>query len=456
MRPSSRNRAWAFALLAVAAVLQAEETPSSWPELKTAWAAEHRKLAAEMLKTGAFGFADAQAGLADRLAGPEAEGPASYQAQRAKAKPSDKGWSEADWKAYEAKRAKLHGKEAKEAADLLAKGGLDEDAAKDAGAWTLRLDPDQAGMRKLRGEEKLPGLGWLPAEMAAPLKKGLVKVAEAWEKPEARPHPTWKEAYEIPTEHFLLRTTLPYDRASALAADMEDLVRIWLEIFEGLRSPRFDQRPVVWILAAKDDYLACVEANAPEGLGTAKAPGTLGFALTNRKSFFYDLKNSKALRGIMFHELSHLVHYEFSEKADANSRPWSLEGMAVLMEGLEKAKTVDWNAAISVANSPKAEYLTGARKSLIDDPTIILDMDWKAFYEDHRRELVFAYAHSCGFCHYLMYAEGGRWRQGALKYLLAIHAGGGEGTFEACFPGLDRKTLGQKTPPHLKAMSTLK
>lgn len=445
--PPVRSLLPVLAFVLVAASARGEEDPAAaWAGLKKAWAADHLKLADEQLKAQCPGFADTQAGLAAQLLGADAPELKAYAEKRGKLKEILKGWLEADWKAYEAKREPLHKKHAERAVALLAKAP--PDLAKEIEGWALRLDPDQPKLRAQRKETLVEGLGWVSSE-----------AAEAWKKAkgELKPGATWKEAYEVPTEHFRVKTTLPPDKALPLVADLEALCRIWIEVFEGVAAPKFEVKDEIWILAGKDDYLACVEANGPEGLDTARAPGTLGFAMTNHKSFFYDLPNNKpTLRSILMHEASHLMHYQLSGEVDSTYGPWSTEGMAMLMESLDKATTVDWNAAVSVLNNPKADYLTGARKTIIDDPVAIIDMDRQAFYVDHRRELVFAYAHGCGFCFYLMYAEGGRWRQGALKYLLAMNAGKGPTAFEECFPGLDRKTLGLKAPPYLKAMGGVK
>ena len=128
------------------------EGEDPWSVLKASWAAEHLKLAEEMLKTGCIGFADTQAGLAEQLVGTEDPGVKAYEEMREKRKKTklpDKGWVEVDWKAYEAKRGALHHKEAMEAATLLPKGP--QETAKEMETWALRLDPDQTEVRKKRG-----------------------------------------------------------------------------------------------------------------------------------------------------------------------------------------------------------------------------------------------------------------------------------------------------------------
>lgn len=443
----------------------ASDLPARWTALKSAWAADHLKLAEACLEMRCPGFADAQAGLAAQLL--EADAPAlqAYEARRQGLPEIRKGWLEADSKAYEAKRLILHRRHAEEAAGWLKRPGAEGPLAGEVEAWALRLDPDQAGIRGRRREGRAGPLGWLPAEEAARLREGLVLFRDRWEKPEAGAHASWREAYEIPTEHFRIRTALRNPEARGIAADMETLHRLWEEILEGV-GPLGPARPppVLWILEDRPDYAACVEACLPSCAGVTRIQGVEGFSWrafaeggarfdpASYQAFFYRkmLAPKQSCRSVMLHEVSHLTHFglEDAHRSSAWAGMWCYEGLAMLMEGLHQAKKVDWNGIASLGGHPRREALQALSFS-----EALLDMPLSDFQREMVRTDGAPYSQSLALCHFLMFAEGGRYRRGALRYLIAQLPGdAGDEAFEACFPGLERAAFLAKTQAYLKAL----
>ena len=401
-----------YLTLTATACLLAEEG-TSWPALKASWAAEHLKLADEMLKAGCIGFADAQAGLAGQLAGAEDPGVKAYEEKRKKIKLPDKGWEEKDWKAYEAKRGALNRKEAQEATDLLKKG--EQESSQEVETWALRLDPDQAEVRKRRGEEKCAGLGWLPAETVKNLKAGNVKFADVWEKPDLKKYVSWDKHYEIPTEHFLIKTTLPTEKARERAMILEAEYRIWEEIFEGV-TPIWgrSQPPPVWLLRTTADYQACVASEAPAQVELSKDPVADGFAMSRQAFFRDDATQGSTISplGMTVHECSHLIHYGIPPMNQGDDKGlWCVEGMATLLEPLQTAKTPDWNG-VALSRTPRT--LVDAMGSL-DALPALFDMDQPTFYNPSVR---CHYSQSYVLAHFLMYGQGGAHRRDLLCCLL--------------------------------------
>jgi hypothetical protein len=169
--------------------------------VKEAWARDHLDLAGQMLKKGCPGFADAQAGLAEQLLGPEHADVARFWEMRGKAPLPQKPWGAEDWKAYRKRRETLHRKHGEEAARLLA---LETADATEIEAWTLKLDPDQKAVRKRRGEERVDPFDWMPPEFAGPLRRGQVQVDGTWVAPGAAPR-LWPKAYDLPHRTFIER-----------------------------------------------------------------------------------------------------------------------------------------------------------------------------------------------------------------------------------------------------------
>ncbi len=419
------------ALLLSSLGLHAEEVADPWPALKASWAKNHLKLAGEMLKADCIGFADTQAGMATQLVGAEDAGVQAYEEKRAKMKLPDKGWLEADWKAYEAKRSAMHHKEAKEAAALLVKGEPPEAAAVEA--WALRLDPDQPEVRKRRGEVQVPGMGWLPQETAKNLKAGLVRFGDVWEKPDPGKYVAWDKAYMIPTEHYLFKTTLPLKTVLENAAALEGLYRIWEEIFEGVtRIWGRKEPPVVWMFKTSAEYQACVASEAPGEVEASKNPRIPGFAYVSQAFFFLREDPSVPVRPISYHECTHLIHNGIVLNNGGDAGLWCAEGMAVLMEPLSKGKVTDWNSSATGKNT----FNVAEALSVLDGLPDLFAMERGAFQSEMGKH----YEQSCVLCHFLMYGQGGVHRRDLLGCVLATQKRE-YGGYDAHFRQMSQKDL---------------
>lgn len=446
IRTASRAGLTALALLASGISRAEDPAPDVWPAMKREWARDHLDLARDMLKRGCPGFADTQAGLAGRLDA-QAPGLADYTRLRQSLTPPSKGWTEGDWKAYGAKRQALHKRHAKAAAALPAPS--DPNEAADLASWTLQMDPDEPTVRLRRGERLVKGLGWLPEDMAQPLLKGLVRCGDAWRKPDPKQHVGWEQAYEIPTEHFRLRTTWPHAEALAAAADLERLHGLWAEMLEGIvpltgRPPL----PPVWLLKRKADYQACVTRLCPEAAQNPQFDSRLGFA-DPRGAFFHPEGAKTPIRSLMLHEVTHLIHMSLKPLTNGPQRGfWCVEGTAVLMEGLGAAKHLDWNAALGLpAAHPRREVL-----ARVDMSQPILDLDREGFYREDARTLL-GYEQAWVLSHFMLCAGGGVHRRAFLEYLVAVLPGdAGAGVFETHFPEWRPEAVGALAGAHLKTL----
>ncbi|NUN50351.1 MAG: hypothetical protein HUU15_16180 [Candidatus Brocadiae bacterium] len=441
MRPASIPiLALATSALLLASRLLPAQDAGAWTSTRTAWAREHLKLADEQLAAGNLGFADTQAGIAEQLVGAENAGVKAWKVKRLKAKLPEKGWVEGDWKAYGENRGVLHRKEAAQAAGLAVKAKAP--LAAEIEGWALRLDPDQAEVRKRRGEERVPGLGWLPADTAGQLRAGKVKCAGVWEAPEPEKYASWDTSYAIPSEHFLFRSTLPRERLIAVIASLEALYRIWEEAFEGI-APLWGRKelPEVWVLRTLDDYQACVTAQEPGILERAMTRGIMGVAVTSKAFFREEAIRDKFipvpfLTAVASHECSHLIHRGvfMSDGGDPAQKGtlWNTEGIAMLMEAMGMAASPDWNGV----------GLAGAGRGLdrgmafLDRLPDLFGMDANTFNADAATHYEASYI----LAHFLMYGQGGAHRRDLLKAQLAIQKGE-SGVYDLHFHQLPVKDL---------------
>lgn len=446
-----------------AAEAPAGEAPAdagaAWEAMKVAWAREHLELAGWCLSQGEFGFADTQAGMARQLVGEGDAGVAAYASRRAGTRRHTKGWNTAHWRAYEQRRGRMHEAHAAAAAAILnGAGGAPEESAAEIESWALRLDPDQAVVRARRGEERVEGLGWLPAEVARELGAGKVRFQDTWERPAPAKYASFREAYELPTEHFLVRATVPYATARSMAADLEALFHVWAELLEGIRDMRFyvppphwtntKRIPTIWILRTREDYLACVEAEN-EGV-LPRARNCSGLALNLRVAFFYTAPLAGAvgtLRHTLLHEGTHLIGFSIV-RMEKEGLPGVLfmEGVAEAMGILQAEPEISLDVASRLQASTKLPFLARARSSRLD-PAVV-DMEAAPFA---RGEVDLYYGHALAVAHYLLFGGGGGHREALLRHLLVVQSGlATERTYDEHFPDLTREQLAEGVADYIR------
>lgn len=461
----SRRAALVAALLAclppAASPQEAPDPADAWRTLKASWTSAHLALAADLLAEGEIGFADTQAGLALQMSGeapPDAL--AAYRVQREEARPAA-GWSRARRGEYVRRRATLHGDEAAQAARLLT-GETPRELAAEIEAWVLRLDPDCAAVRERRGEARVEALGcWLPAGAAVEMNAGKVRFQGAWERPDPAKSASWQTAYEIPCEHFVLKTTVPYAQAVEAARETEALWRLWTEMLEGIRDagrvplPQgweavYADPPVVWILRDETEYRecyrnVCARPNSPKP--------SLGFTEGERRAYFHqEVIHGENPRTTRLHECTHLMHYTLVLPAGANNQCgwWAIEGAARTIESLENGPEIDWDTA---SGPPRPGLVQDLRKVQGAISPALIDLTAQEFYAGDPDGLWERYAQSHALAHFLLYGEGGRHREAFLRYVLAAIPNDlpREG-YDRHFPGFDRATLASKAGGHLQTL----
>ncbi len=321
------------------------------------------------------------------------------------------------------------------------------------------MDPDQTKVRTRRQEVRIPGLGWLPHEIASQIKLGKVRVDGNWVKPGPKALPSWQQAYELPTEHFLIKSTLPLPKTLELAGDLEALWALWAELFEGLHP--LDafltdlKAPLkVWILAFTADFASCESSNIPPKAAIGDPPSH-GVAHTDTHQAFFSVdpteydpsKSTSGVRDTLFHEATHLIHSLF-QSAPGASGPgyWCVEGSACLVEGLRDYTSVDLNTAVSTAKHPSVQTPTFP-KGLQNLSASLLDLNQIEFGAGDQS---LNYCQAMAFAHFFMYAQGGWYRRAFLESLYLIDHDKSLNAFDHAFPGVDKKILVEQVRTHGK------
>lgn len=121
----------------------------------------------------------------------------------------------------------------------------------------LAVHEDCAPARRLRGEERLEGLGWMPSAEASRLAANRLNLARLPPPAQARLqdplHRRWSDAWVLETPHYVIRSNRPLAEVAAAARLCEKLYAAFFEMSRGV-CDRPSERMGMLYLADEDDY----------------------------------------------------------------------------------------------------------------------------------------------------------------------------------------------------------
>lgn len=298
------------------------------------------------------------------------------------------------------------------------------------GAW--RTDYE---VRKLRaGQVWHERFGWLPKSHVPRYEQGQRFYQGRWisADEDARLHSDIHHGWDIETEHYLIRTNHSLEAGATLGVKLERLYRVWRELFfryyaseaqmaswfnrqAKTQSAGLPQYKVVYF-RNRDEYNAALREAIPQ---IDKTIG-LYFAGTRRCYFF---AGDEFEDRTLLHEATHQLFHEsrpVSPQAGQAANFWIVEGAAMLMETLKEED--DWlvlggweDQRIQAARYrlleenfyvPLAEFCTYGMEKLQSDPRIAT-----------------LYSQAAGLTHFLVFYDGGRYRDALIEYLRAVYSG---------------------------------
>ena len=266
-----------------------------------------------------------------------------------------------------------------------------------------------------RGERLYKGNRWVSASKDAELHKDFLY------------------AWEIRTEHFLVKTNHSLEKGVELAKQLEDfhgLCRQTLagfffnpeqlqQLFEGKTESRIRKyKPLeVHYYRNRDEYLARLKQLTNQPVEITKG---MYFPTTEVAYFFYDPKEKN--ESTLFHEATHLLL--------SGSRPasgivaqkghfWIVEGIACYMESFQQTP-----AGMSVGD-PTNERIRAAQHHLVVDKYYVplaefADMGLQAFQS--AREIRKNYSQAAAVSHFFMHYDGGKYRDSLIEHLSQIYS----------------------------------
>ena len=334
---------------------------------------------------------------------------------------------------------------------------LDPERREEAGYAGEWISPFEKQMRSGRSPQvRHPRFGWIPTANVTRYEQGLRPWKGDWisAEREAEFRRDFRNAWEIPSEHFLVKTNVSLEAGLELSAKLETF-HSWLQqnfaaFFDTPQSlqERFEKamktsssvrrsKPLeVHYYASRDEYQKRVHGKVPPGLETNGL-----YWQPDRTCYFY-LKPQGPDFSTLFHEATHQildVHTAEARRVAARmlglkrrQQPqdwiiceranfWLIEGIACYFESFN----VDEAGNVSVGDPGYVRFDTARQRML--DPAYHFYMPAREFFGLGRDEFQShpqispLYTQSSGFAHFLMHYQDGLYRDDLIKLLAGIY-----------------------------------
>ncbi len=316
----------------------------------------------------------------------------------------------------------------------------------------LQADPDYEPARRLFGYQKFRDqwhtayevkklragyvwsekFGWLPKAYLRRYEEGQRYNDGRWisAKEDAERRRDIRSGWTLETEHYIIHTNHSMEAGAALAVKLERLNRLWRQMFvryyasEADVMAMFDGRPKsqaappqhnVMYFRDRDDYERTLRASLPN-------IETAGIYLERpRCAFFFADKDADDRT--LYHEATHQLFHESRPIAPDVGRKanfWIIEGIAMYMESLrredgfyvlggfddQRLHAAQYRLLVDKFYVPLAEFTSFGMEKLQTDPRIAT-----------------LYSQAAGLTHFLVYYDGGRYRDALVSYLAAVYSG---------------------------------
>ena len=271
--------------------------------------------------------------------------------------------------------------------------------------------------------------GWLPKAYLRRYEEGQRYSDGRWISAEedARRHRDIRSGWDVETEHYTIRTNHSIEAAVALGVKLERLNRLWQQLFvryyasqadvvalfDGRAKPACRRRAGTSVVyfRDRDDYNRSLRAAMPN-IGIS-----VGVYLDEpRRAYFFAGKDGDDRT--LYHEATHQLFHESRPVAPDVGRKanfWIVEGIAMYMESLRQED------GYYVLGGFDDQRLHAAQYRLLHDHFYVpldefVDYGMERLQNDPR--IATLYSQAAGLTHFLIYYDGGRYRDALVSYLV--------------------------------------
>ncbi len=323
----------------------------------------------------------------------------------------------------------------------------------------IGADPDHEAARRLLGYQKYEGLwrtafeikklragqvwdekfGWLPEAQVARYRQGQRFVGDRWitAEEDARRHRDIHSPWRVETEHYAIRTDHSLEAAVGLGVKLENLYRIWEQIYirfyanEAYVAGLFSGHPTG--LAAQTPRIAPLQRGllprprrVTTGRSAGRCPGPtlpLGVYLYDREATAYFFAGKESDDRTLYHEATHQLFNQsrrVSPELGSKGNFWIVEGAALYMESLREED------GYFVLGGLEDTRVNAARYHLMTKDFYVPFAQLVGYGQDrfqHDPKIKSLYSQAAGMTSFLIHAEGGRYRDALVAYLVAVYTG---------------------------------
>ena len=342
---------------------------------------------------------------------------------------------------------------------------------------TVREDPDHEAARRILGYQKFRGrwhtlfeirklradwveserFGWIRKADLPRYEKGERRHADRWISAEedARLHSDIHRGWDIQTEHYTVRTNHSIEAGVALGRKLEQLYDVWkrlfiryyatqeqvMSLFEGTRRGRPVKLPrhnVVYF-RDRDDYNAALRDAFPNiGISTG------AYVDQTRRAYFF--AGEGASQRTLLHEATHQLFHEsrpVAKNVGQNANFWIVEGIATYMESLHEEDGNNGGGQFVLGGFDDIRMKAARYRLLKDDFYVPLSelcgYGMKQIQSDPR--VATLYSQMAGLTNFLVYYDGGRYRDALVAYLHAVYNGSQNPAILSKLTGVELETL---------------
>lgn len=271
--------------------------------------------------------------------------------------------------------------------------------------------------------------GWLPATHVARYERGERYLRGRWYSAErdAVLHQDFRHAWQIDTDHYLVKTNVSLEKGVELAGLLEDFHDYFRRAFPAFfNSPELLTRAFAGTRKKRDPYVVHFYRTKEGYVNQLKAKNPL-VAITNgiympdeRVAHFFDDRNED-IQSTLIHEATHQVLYELypvSRSIADREHFWIIEGFACYMESFRKTK-----GAITIGD-PSYIRFAAARHRLVEDSYYVPLAGFAALgklpFQTHR-DISMNYSQASGLTHFFLHYQNGRYRDALISHLSALY-----------------------------------
>jgi hypothetical protein len=319
----------------------------------------------------------------------------------------------------------------------------------------IRDDPDHEGVRRLFGYQKYRGgwytpyeakklrsgqvwderFGWLPKAYVARYQQGQRLSGSRWISAEedARLHRDIHSGWEVESEHYSIRTNHSIEAAVALGVKLENLYRLWQQIFiryyatEAYVASLFSGHPQqthgpeghrfkVVYFRDRNDYNRALQAEMPN-VGIS-----IGIYMSRHHTAYFFAGEGSDQR-TLYHEATHQL---FSQSRRVVQSPgdkanfWIIEGIAMYMESLHEEDGYFVLGGLDDARMNAARYHLMKEDFYIPFAQLV-GLNGQQLQDDPKIATI--YSQSAAMANFLVYYDGGCYRDALVSYLNDVYNG---------------------------------